>query len=61
LHQYDSVRGLLWNLSDDNIKHHLKIHKDNGKKVIKYIENAHPRISIEANTIANHFELLDFI
>ena len=58
---YDSARGLLWNISDENCKHLLKTHKEGGKKVIKYIEEASPRISIEGNTQANHFELIDFI
>ena len=58
---YDSARGLLWNLSDENCKHLLNIHKENGKKVINYIEKASPRISIEDNNTANHFQLIDFI
>lgn len=58
---YDSARGLLWNRSDDNIINLLRIHKNGGKKVLNYIEEACPRISIESNTQANHFELMDFI
>lgn len=58
---YDSARGLLWNISDDNCKNLLKTHKAGGKKVLKYIEEASPRISIEGNTQANHFQLIDFI
>ncbi|MEO8150618.1 MAG: HipA domain-containing protein [Bacteroidia bacterium] len=58
---YDSARGLLWNLSDENIRHFLKTHKQGGKKIVHYIEDASPRISIEANTKANHFELINFI
>lgn len=58
---YDSARGLLWNFSDKNIKNYSISHKRNGKKVIDYIQNACPRISIESNTQANHFELIDFI
>jgi HipA-like C-terminal domain len=58
---YDSARGLLWNLDDENIKHYLKVHKQGGKKVINYIEEASPRISIEGNTQANHFQLIEFI
>jgi len=58
---YDSARGLLWNWSDDNIKNLLETHQKGGKKVLKYIEEANPRISIESNTQANHFELMDFI
>ncbi len=58
---YDSARGLLWNLSDENIKNHLQTHKQGGKKVLKYIEEASPRISIDDNKQANHFQLLDFV
>ncbi|MDX2049026.1 MAG: HipA domain-containing protein [Chitinophagaceae bacterium] len=58
---YDSARGLLWNESDENCRHLLKLHQQNGKKVINYIENASPRISIEENKEANHFQLIDFI
>lgn len=55
---YDSARGLLWNYSDDNIK---QIYKNSGKKIVSYIEGACPRISIESNKQANHFQLIDFI
>jgi len=58
---YDSARGLLWNLSDENIRNFIRVHKQNGKKVVNYIEEASPRISIESNTKANHFQLIDFI
>ena len=55
---YDSARGLLWNYSDENIKN---IFKQTGKKVVNYVEEASPRISIEDNTKANHFQLINFI
>lgn len=55
---YDSARGLLWNYSDDNIK---KIFQNRGKKIVTYIDGACPRISIESNKQANHFQLIDFI
>ena len=58
---YDSARGLLWNESDLNCRRQLKNHNQNGKKIINYMENAAPRISIEANKGANHFQLIDFI
>jgi len=58
---YDSARGLLWNYSDENLKHLLKLHKEGSKRLLKYITDASPRISIETNTTANHFELIDFI
>jgi hypothetical protein len=54
---YDSARGLYWNHSDEKIK---QILKQGGKKIVKYIEEASPRISIESNTQANHFQLIDF-
>ncbi|WP_197428781.1 HipA domain-containing protein [Phnomibacter ginsenosidimutans] len=55
---YDSARGLFWNYSDENLKNLLKAGQ---KKVLSYIENASPRISIEDNSKANHFELVDFV
>lgn len=58
---YDSARGLLWNESDDDIKKDFKTHKQNGKKVVNYVKNASPRISIDENKQANHFQLIDFI
>lgn len=58
---YDSARGLIWNRSDENIIDLLRIHNNGGRKVQKYINEASPRISIESNTLANHFELIDFI
>jgi hypothetical protein len=58
---YDSARGLLWNVSDANCKHFLSEHLAGRKKVVSYIEEASPRISIENNTQANHFELIDFL
>ena len=58
---YDSARGLLWNRSDDNIINLLRNHKNGSKKVLNYIQEACPRISIEDNTEANHFELMGVI
>ncbi len=56
---YDSARGLLWNFDDENVRNHMKAHNSGAKKVIRYIENALPRISCDENTAANHFELVD--
>lgn len=58
---YDSARGLLWNYSDENLKQLIELHKKGGKRIVRYIQEACPRISIESNTQANHFELMDFI
>jgi hypothetical protein len=58
---YDSARGLLWNRSDENIVNLFRTHRSGGQKVFKYIEEACPRISIENNINANHFDLIDFI
>jgi len=55
---YDSARGLFWNFSDDNIKKQYDNHKKGGKKIVTYIKNARPRISVEVNKDANHFELI---
>lgn len=58
---YDSSRGLLWNMSDESIIDFQNALKSNGKKIIKYIENASPRISIEGNSSINHFDLVGFL
>jgi hypothetical protein len=66
---YDSARGLLWNMSDENIKNNLNSYlqftnspnSKIGNKVVNYILEASPRISIEGNKQANHFELIDFV
>ena len=58
---YDSARGLLWNYNDQNCRDHLRNQLQNGKKVLNYIENASPRISIEENKQANHFQLVSFL
>lgn len=58
---FDSARGLLWNTSDEGVVKHWKNYKNSGKKIVHYVERAYPRISIEQNKEANHFELLSFI
>jgi len=58
---YDSARGLLWNHSDENLRKLLTLHKQGSNRLYLYIENASPRISIEDNKTANHFQLIDFI
>jgi len=59
---YDSARGLLWNFSEENISKHLDAYtKQSGTKIEKYINGSKPRVSIEDNKEANHFELVDFI
>jgi uncharacterized protein (DUF779 family) len=58
---YDSARGLLWNHSDTNIKNIFNSYRAGGKRIDKYIDEASPRISIEDNTKANHFELVAFL
>lgn len=58
---YDSARGLLWNESEENIVRRYNSLQEGGKKINKYIEEAKPRISIEANSEVNHFELVAFI
>jgi hypothetical protein len=58
---YDSARGLLWNLNDENLKNFLRIHNEGGKKVVNYINKACPRISIEGNSTVNHFDLILFL
>lgn len=58
---YDSARALMWNISDENIVHYYRVHKSGGRKVLNYLKNAKPRISIEDNKEANHFELMKFL
>lgn len=58
---YDSARGLFWNWSDDNLAVQLQHHYTGGRKIVKYIENAAPRISLEGNSAANHFELVAYL
>lgn len=58
---YDSARGLLWNWSDSNIATQLRNHYTGGRKIVNYIQNAVPRISIDGNSAANHFELVSFL
>lgn len=58
---FDSARGLLWNTSDENVIKHYQNLNIGGKKVVNYVEKAYPRVSIEQNKEANHFELIQFI
>lgn len=66
---YDSARGLLWNVSDNQIiadyqdyNYYLKDRSGkHGNKIVNYVRDAAPRISIEGNQKATHFELIDFV
>ncbi len=58
---YDSARGLLWNFSDENIIATYKSHVGGSNKITNYIEGACPRISIENNKEANHFDLVKYV
>lgn len=58
---YDSARGLLWNFSDENIVLSLREMKKGGKKIDNYILQTEPRISIDKNKTATHFELIEFL
>lgn len=58
---YDSARGLLWNFSDDNVIATYNAQLAGSNKVNKYIESACPRISIENNKEANHFDLIKHV
>lgn len=58
---YDSARGLLWNESEDNIVKHHRHNWQGGKKLVNYIDDAKPRISIENNANINHFGLITFV
>lgn len=58
---YDSARGLLWNFSDVNVIKYKKLQQSNGKQVVKYINDACPRVSVEGNSEINHFDLIAFL
>ncbi len=58
---YDSARGLMWNESEQNIVKHHTHHRKEGKKIVNYIEEAKPRISVEKDADVNHFGLITFI
>ena len=58
---YDSARALLWNFSDENLVKIYKAHLESGTKIDQYIRGACPRISIEGNKDANHFDLVNYI
>lgn len=66
---YDSARGMLWHMSEDKIRLNLREYEQYkktgvgkiGNKIVNYIAEAAPRISIEGNMKANHFELIDFV
>ncbi len=58
---YDSARGLLWNISDDNIVSYYQNYNEGGKKLLNYINKACPRISIEGNSEVNHFDLIKVV
>lgn len=58
---YDSARGLLWNISDENVIKWRNLQRSDSKKVVRYIEAACPRISIDGDSSINHFGLINFL
>ena len=58
---YDSARGLFWNFSDENIVNLYKSYSTGSNKIKNYLNGACPRISIEGNKEANHFELIKHV
>lgn len=58
---YDSARGLFWNWSDGNLAAQLQNHQTGGRRIVKYIDNAAPRISVEGASDVNHFGLVAFL
>ena len=59
---YDTARGLMWNQSDKQIEKLRMLESSQfEKKINDYIFNSYPRISIEKNKNANHFDLIGFI
>lgn len=58
---YDSARGLFWNMNDENIRYTLNVDRNGGRRIANYVKDASPRIALEGNPKANHFDLLTFI
>ena len=59
---YDTARGLLWNQSDEKvISLHKEISNPNNKKLLNYVLNSVPKISVPNNVKCNHFELIEFL
>lgn len=58
---YDSARGLLWNISDENVIKWHKMQSSGGKQLAKYVREACPRISIEGDSEIDHVELIEFL
>lgn len=58
---YDSARAFYWNSSDTKIFKDFHDYFNDGKKIARYITSGCPRISIEDNKQANHFELIKFL
>ncbi|MGN6637687.1 MAG: HipA domain-containing protein [Mucilaginibacter sp.] len=58
---YDSARGLLWNVSDENIGKWLKMQQSGGMHIARYINDACPRISVEGDKEIGHFALMAFL
>jgi hypothetical protein len=58
---YDTARALLWNQSESQLRHLALLEEQGSKRVTKYINGACPRMTIEGNSVANHFELMEFL
>lgn len=59
---YDSARGLFWNESDEQIRHLYSLQaQPNNRRIEKYSASSEPRVSLEGNKKANHFDLIEYI
>jgi len=59
---YDTARGLLWNENDKKVVSLQKeINNPNNKKLVKYVLQSVPKISVPDNIKCNHFELIEFL
>jgi|26BtaG_2_1085354.scaffolds.fasta_scaffold00010_101 hypothetical protein len=59
---YDTARGLLWNLSDENVLSlHTELKNPNNKRLENYVLKSVPKISIPDNENCNHFELIEYL
>lgn len=58
---YDSARALLWNKTDQSLVNMYKQYKQGSNQLDAFIRRSKPRFSFEANTKADHFELLRYL
>ena len=59
---YDTARGLLWNISDNNvISLYKQLSNADNNQLNKYVIKSVPKISVPGNNKCNHFELIEYL